>query len=130
MDKIVKGNPAVKLMGHVENMGALIRQCDVTLLDYSPDFYRFSGSGIAWESLASGVPVLAPKGTATSRTLRAFDAGATFSATDQRAKFRVLEEMKRNYEQHLQRALVAQGKFRAKHGTSQFVDLMLGKPKL
>ena len=121
---LVQPSQKVKVLGHVRSMGDLIRECDVTLLDYSPEVYRYSGSGIAWESLASGVPVLAPKGTTISRLLRQYNTGATFCATDRNAKFRVLQEMRDTYSDHLERAELARRQYREKHGTKRFADLI------
>ena len=124
LQKLMPPNARVNVFGYVESMGSLIAQCDVTLLDYSSDIYRFSGSGIAWESLASGVPVLAPKGTSMSRMLRAYDTGATFCAAEPNSKFKALEAMRLDYKSHAARAHAAQQSFREKNGIKRFADLV------
>lgn len=124
LQKLMTPNARVNIFGYVESMGSLIAQCDVTLLDYSSEIYRFSGSGIAWESLASGVPVLAPKGTSMSSMLRAYDTGATFCAADPNFKFKALEAMRLDYKSHAARAHAAQQRFKEKNGIKRFVDLV------
>lgn len=115
---------AVRYAPYVEDFGALIRECNVTLLDYSPEVYRFSGSGIAWESIASGVPVIGPKGSTISRLLRRYDTGATFSPSDPMSKFEVLEDMRANYTSYLHRAALARQKYKERNGTERFVNLI------
>ena len=120
----VGSSGAVRYAAYVEDFGALIRECNVTLLDYSAEVYRFSGSGIAWESIASGVPVIGPKGSTISRLLRRYDTGATFSPSDPMSKFKVLEDMRANYSSYLYKAALARQKYKEVNGTERFVNLI------
>jgi glycosyltransferase involved in cell wall biosynthesis len=127
--KVESGNfDKLVVFGRVPHIGTLIQACDVVLLNYDPMYYRFSGSGIAWEALACGVPVLAPIGTTVSRTLKQYGAGATFCPHDPNSLFQELDAMKADYGRHYRRAQDASGKYKSVHGTARFVDQILAIP--
>lgn len=71
-------DPKIRTMGYVENLAEAIAQCDLVIVPYSAEKYRFKGSGILWEALASGVPVLAPYGSAPGRWIEKSGAGGVF----------------------------------------------------
>jgi len=113
------------VFGRVPQIGKLMQACDVVLLNYDPVVYRFIGSGISWEALACGVPVLAPLGTTVSRTLREYETGATFGSYNPDSLYQELDAMKATYADHLIRARKASEKFNSVHGTTKFVDQIL-----
>lgn len=115
----------LRVLGHVPILGTLIQECDLVLLNYDPEVYRFSGSGIAWEALACGVPVLAPVGTTMSRLVRDYGAGATFCTHDPASMYEQLDAMRADYAKQARRAQQAAEAFKAAHGTAKLVDRVL-----
>lgn len=122
-------NPKIKTRGYVPDMGALIRECGAVLLDYDPGMYRYSGSGIAWECIASGVPFLAPQGTTISRLVRTYGTGGVFCSAEPSSKFRLLETMRDGYSEYLRLAENARTIYQQRHGTARFVDYILGEDR-
>lgn len=119
--------PSTKLrvLGYVENMGNLFQNLDAVVLNYDADYYRYRGSGIAWESIASGVPVVAPAGTSISRLLRDYSCGATFVSGDLQSLERAILQMKHNFPEHLAKSSFASMRYLSSHGTAKFVDQIL-----
>ena len=123
--KFGKENPNIEFFGHVESMGKLIKRCSIVLLNYDYDVYQTQGSGIAWEALASGVPILAPKGTSVGKLLRKFSCGEVFDSSNSESVYTMLILMQNNYKQYLIDAQKAKEKYHLKHGTRRFVDYIL-----
>lgn len=121
----VESSKSLRVFNHVPVIGDLIQQCDAVLLNYDPVFYRFSGSGIAWESIACGVPFVAPAGTTVSRLIRDFQTGATFCPGDPASMYRVLNAVREDFATYSDKAQLAAAAYKTRHGTAKFVDKFL-----
>lgn len=127
LDDLLPGNPAVSRHGYVAALPALINECDALLLDYDTEMYRRGGSGIAWEAIACGVPLIAPAGTTMSVLIDKYRCGIKFGQGDREGAFRALEKARENYGELAGNALRASENFRSLHGTARFVDYLLAQ---
>jgi glycosyltransferase involved in cell wall biosynthesis len=53
----------ITMLGFIDDLSLEISKCDLVILPYDPNQYTNRGSGILWEALAAGVPVIVPSGT-------------------------------------------------------------------
>ena len=118
-------NQNVQVMGYVQNIGDLITKCSVILLNYDTENYKATGSGIAWEALASGVPILAPAGTTMSKLIEKFSCGCIFDSNNTTSKYNELQFMKEKYKEYKKLAQLASIQYHLIHGTHRFVDFLL-----
>jgi hypothetical protein len=116
----------IKIYGYVEDMTELIVKCDVVVLNYDPKNYRFSGSGIFWEALASAVPVLAPFGTTMSKMIREHESGLCFLPHNTSSIVAKLKVIRNNIETYRLHAKRAQQIYQASNSTVKLVDLITG----
>jgi glycosyltransferase involved in cell wall biosynthesis len=75
-------HPSIENLEYVDDLGALMRRCDLVVLPYVAEQYSVRGSGILWEAVANGVPVLCPSNTALSQNLGRLNIGVTFDVLD------------------------------------------------
>lgn len=118
-------HPRLKIIGYVESIGDLIQECDVIFLDYDPNIYRFQGSGIAWEAIASGIPIIVPRGTSMSRWVHDYNCGETFCSSSEEIKFRCFKKIKEFYPEYAKACKSASEKYHRYHGTQRLVDRLL-----
>lgn len=72
-------HPRLRLLGaFVEDLGAVLRECDLVVCPMDPSRYDLRVSGIALHALACGVPFLAPAGTLCLRRWEATGCCAAF----------------------------------------------------
>ena len=127
LEELASGNPAVSHYGYIDELPSLINECDALLLDYDTEMYRRGGSGIAWEAVACGVPLIVPDGTTMSMLVEHYRCGLKFGQDDAEAPFKALQEAKENYDELAGNVLQASEKFRSIHGTKKFVDFLLAR---
>jgi hypothetical protein len=125
LQELSPGNPAVSRYGYIDELPSLINECDALLLDYDTEMYRRGGSGIAWEAIACGVPLIVPTGTTMSMLVEKYRCGLKFGQSDREGAFRALQKARENYVELAGNALLASKKFRSMHGTARFVDYLL-----
>jgi glycosyltransferase involved in cell wall biosynthesis len=115
-------HPNLEVIGRVENMGDLINRCSLILLNYNPQSYIATGSGIAWEALATGIPILAPKNTTMAKLIANFSCGDVFDYEDNASIYIKIELMKKNYLKYQHDSKLARYKYQSLNGTKKFVD--------
>ena len=120
-----KSSKNLRVFNFVPSIGDLIQECDAVLLNYDPVFYRYSGSGIAWESIACGAPILAPAGTTVSRLIREYQTGATFCPNNPASMYRMLNTVRDDFPTYSENARQASATYKATHGTAKLVDKIL-----
>jgi len=123
--KVTGRNPNIEIVGYVENIGEVVKRCSVVLLNYDVNVYQTIGSGIAWEALASGVPILAPQGTTMANLISQFSCGEVFNSTESKSIDSMLSLMQKNYQHYLDDSQKAQDKYHRIHGTTRFADYIL-----
>jgi glycosyltransferase involved in cell wall biosynthesis len=109
-----------KFFGYVDDFPNFIADQDLVVLPYERDFYRYSGSGVAWEAIASGIPLLCPIGTNPSITSREYGCGSFFTSGDFESFSTALRLVVENYALFVDRSFTASRLFNDKNGTAAF----------
>jgi glycosyltransferase involved in cell wall biosynthesis len=113
------------VLGYVPCLADEIAKCDVVVVPYDPPAYRSRGSGIVWDAIASGVPVIAPSDTAPSRLVDETGAGRTIGDRSVDAICRAIIDVRQNYQQVSMAAFEASLRWQTTHGVKRFVAAML-----
>jgi glycosyltransferase involved in cell wall biosynthesis len=127
LEELSLGNPAVSAYGYIDELPSIISECDALLLDYDTEMYRRGGSGIAWEAIACGVPLVVPAGTTMSMLVDKYQCGLKFGQSDREDTFRALQKARENYVELAGNALLASERFRSEHGTAKLIDYLLAQ---
>jgi glycosyltransferase involved in cell wall biosynthesis len=109
-----------KFYGYIHDFPRFIGNQELIVLPYDRDFYRYSGSGVAWESIASGIPLLCPIGTNPSITAREFGCGTFYTADDFESFSSSLRQIVDNYAAYSERSFAASRLFTEVNGTAAF----------
>jgi hypothetical protein len=117
--------PGLTVLGYVPFLPEEIAKCDLVVVPYDPTIYRSRGSGIVWDAIASGVPLIVPSGTAPSRLVDETGAGKTIDALSVDAICRAIIDVRQNYERVATAAFEASRRWQATHGVKRFVAAML-----
>ncbi len=115
-------HPAVKMVGFVENFRALIQSCSALILNYDPAAYATTTSGVAWEAMVVGTPVLYSRGIASASTFKKYNCGIAFDYGSISQITAAAMDLQRNYAKHLELARAAAKKVRLIHNVEQFVN--------
>jgi glycosyltransferase involved in cell wall biosynthesis len=114
----------IKSYGYVEDLSEIITQSDAVILPYDKDFYRYNGSGVAWQSISSGVPLVAPAGTSISRMLSIYNNGVLFYNNSSESILNAVVEMKAKYDSISHHSYEAMIKWRAINSIDNFIELI------
>ena len=107
----------------------LLAASDIVLHPYDPVRYQVRGSGVFFESMASGLPVVLPGSTWMAEEWTHWDAGgALFGGWRAEAVVEAAAGVARSYAGHRARSLQAAERWNAKHSVAAFVDFVLGAP--
>jgi len=115
-------HPSIKDFGFVEDLGELIRECDLIILPYLADRYRVRGSGILWEAIANGVPILCPAETALSKNLEDLGIGSTFQVLGADSIANKVRECGKNYPYLSSQANKVAHKWGDNNGVIKFIE--------
>lgn len=121
----VPNHPAVTKLGFVDVLGDEIAKCDLIVLPYEPVRYRTKGSGILWESLATGIPVVAPYDTAPGRWIERTGAGTLFIEATPEAIHEAVTRARDDYPRIAKAAWTASREWPKRHGVANFVREMI-----
>lgn len=118
--------PRLRVLGYVDDLPAAMTGCDLVVAPYDPAAYRAMGSGVVWDAVSRGLPVVAPAGTAPGRWVQELGAGVTFTTQEPAS---ILQAVAAAREQH---ALLLAGARRAaqawagRHGAGPFLAALMG----
>lgn len=118
----VAPHPAIKIIGFVEDFRKELQSCSALLLNYDPASYATSTSGVAWEALASGTPVLYSRGTASADTFHKYNCGIAFDYGSVSQITASAVQLQASYSKHLSLARAAAKKVQLVHNVGRFVD--------
>ncbi len=114
------------LFGYVEDLAAEIAACDLVVTPYNPHTYRTKGSAIVWSAIANGVPVVAPRDTASGALIEHAGAGTTFAEYTADSVFAAILAARNNYPSVARDARDASARWMAEHGLQKHVADLLG----
>lgn len=113
------------LFGYVEDLASEIANCDLVVTPYNPEPYRTKGSAIVWSALANGIPVVAPRDTASGTLIEQSGAGTTFSEYSAASVLAAILAARDNYAAIAQGAREASERWAAENGMQKHVAAML-----
>lgn len=120
-----KNAPGLTVLGYVPCLAEEIAKCDIVVVPCDPTAYRLMGSGIVWDAIASGVPVIVPSDTAPARLVDETGAGKTIGAPSVDAIRRAIVDVQQNYEQVSMAAFEASRRWQTTQGVKRSVAAML-----
>jgi hypothetical protein len=124
----VESAPGLTVLGYVPSLAEEIAKCDLVISPCDPTAYRSMGSGIVWDAIASGVPVIVPSGTAPSLLVEETGAGRLASAISVDAICNAIIDVQQNYEQVSIAAFEASLRWHTTQGIKLHVAAMLREP--
>ena len=117
--------PGLTVLGYVPSLAREIARCDLVVVPYDPVTYRARESGIVWDAISSGVPVVVPAGTASSALVQSTGAGTTFPGSSAEQVYEAIKAAERDFDQISAAAFAACLKWRETRGVKHFVAAML-----
>lgn len=114
----------IKSYGYVDDLGKIIDLSDAVILPYDKNFYRYNGSGIAWQSISSGVPIVAPAGTSISKMLSTYNNGILFYDTSSESILNAVIDMKSKFNAISNQSYEAMVKWRATNSIEKFIEFV------
>ena len=111
-------------IGYVADLAAEIARCDLAVVPYDAKSYRSRESGIVWDALASGVPVVVPYGTAPALRVLASGAGKVFHFPTVESIRQAIGEASIDYRQIAAAAFRASQQWGQTHGTAKLVQAL------
>jgi len=118
-------NERLEILGHVEDLGEQIRRCDLVVVPYHPRGYRIRGSGIVWEAIANGIPLVAPDKTAPGALIAALGCGRLFGEFSAEAILEAIRVARAEYRSISSLAHLAAQRWAGRQGIHPFVDRLL-----
>lgn len=119
-----QARPDVLTLGFVDDLPAVIATCDLIAWPSNPRNYGARTSGIVWEAIASGRPLVVPSGCLPTRI--AFHAGAAtfFHQHTARSVLRGIDEAIVNYADLARRADSQARHWRVTEGTARLAQAL------
>ena len=115
-------HPMVRNINFVKDISVEIAKCDLVLLPYSHDEYKNKGSGILWESLATGIPTIVPSDCTLAEHIKDTGAGITFSDSKNiESIFDAFKRAELTFEHIAQNSFIASQNWRKTHGIKNFI---------
>lgn len=124
--KVPQASPLLSVIGYVPDLAAEISRCDLVILPYDPAEYKDRGSGIAYDALAAGIPIVAPFDTVPGDLVESSGAGRTFVYFDEESIYRAAEDCRASYAKIAEAAFRFSGDWYPANGYGPFVDAMIG----
>ena len=121
----VEATDKLTVLGFVPSLAQEIARCDLVVAPYLPQPYRVRGSGIVWDCIASGVPVIVPGGTACGDLVRNSGSGKTFPALSAQAVYGAIQAAKQDYAVIARAAGEASRRWPETDGSRRFAQAML-----
>ena len=122
-----KKSADLTVLGYVPSLPEEIAQCDLIVLPYHPEAYRNRGSGVVWDAIASGIPVVAPANTSPGRWVAELGTGKLFVLFTADDIYRAIKEVDSQYAGIAGKAFAASERWLETHGVKNFVRAILGE---
>jgi glycosyltransferase involved in cell wall biosynthesis len=124
----------VEVHGYVDDLSRLICRCDLVVLPYSPEQYKAKGSGILWEAVGSGVPVVAPAKSTPGRFVLSHNAGTVFEDFTVQGIVQAIDQLSADHARHKAHSMALAAEWQTRHGIEAFMKTFvfdaLPKPTL
>ena len=113
--------PNVKYLSFVEDLANEISQCDLIVLPYKKEEYTQKGSGILYQALASGIPVLVPFNTSLAAHVEETESGIAFFDHNPKSIIEAFLIAESRYKEISKNASITALKWSQMHGIKNFV---------
>jgi glycosyltransferase involved in cell wall biosynthesis len=123
--RIKLNHPKVRYLNFVENISSEMAKCDLIFLPYNKENYMHKGSGILYESLATGLPVIVPSGTTLAEHVKLIGSGITFSNLTLASMIEAFELAQLSYQQLLENATKNAENWNQRHGIKKFIKALM-----
>lgn len=114
-------DPQVEVHGYVDDLSRLISRCDMAVLPYDPEQYKSKGSGILWEAVGSGVPVVAPAKCTPGRFVLSHNAGTVFEEFTVQGIVQAIDQLSADHARHKASSLTLAAEWKTRHGIDAFM---------
>jgi glycosyltransferase involved in cell wall biosynthesis len=118
-------HPNLKVLGYLPDLPPAMAECDLVVAPYEPDAYRHMASGVVWEAISRGVPVIAPGDTAPGRFIQELGAGATFAVHSVDGICEAIDDVRAHWGRVSQAARQACEAWPDQHGVGHHVAALL-----
>ena len=115
----------LEVVGPVEDLGEQIRRCDLVVVPYHAEAYRIKGSGIVWEAIANGIPVVAPDKTAPGNLIASLGCGRLFGEFSAESILVAIRSLHADYLLVRSLAQIAARRWSGRNGIRPLVDQLL-----
>jgi glycosyltransferase involved in cell wall biosynthesis len=122
----VEHSNADRKADYIDDIGTQIAQCHAVFWPSDPVSYAMKTSGITYQSIANGTPIIVPAGSLPAKILE--DYGLHYPHFDQQNAASVIAAGKllfANYDEYKQQALLAAENWRKTQGTANYVSFIL-----
>jgi glycosyltransferase involved in cell wall biosynthesis len=115
----------LEVLGYEEDLGIQMRRCDLIVVPYQAESYRQRGSGIVWEAIANGIPLVAPERTAPGHLIGALGCGCLFGEASVDAILGAIRQAHAVYTTLAIQATTANRRWAEAQGIGPFIDRLL-----
>ncbi|WP_078484070.1 glycosyltransferase [Solemya pervernicosa gill symbiont] len=117
--------PGLKQLSYVESLADEINKVDLVIAPYNPEHYRAMGSGVVWDAVASGVPIVAPAGTSPGNFISRHRAGVLFDEFTAQSVLEAVDTAHKRYDEIADHAFHACQNWETSHGIEKFVAALI-----
>lgn len=113
-------------LGYLPALADEIAKCDLVILPYAAMRYRMRASGILWECLASGVPVIVPANTDIGAQVKLTGTGKTFASFSASEIYQTVKDMHMDFLQIAGETFKKSRRWSESEGVDRFVATIIG----
>ena len=117
--------PRLRLLTFVEDLSAEMTSCDVVVCPMEASRYEHRHSGIVWSAVASGVPVVVPKGTLSAVRISRWRSSSCYREHSVEGIMSAILRVASNYPSFAAAAARGALLWKKKHGVDRFVQSVL-----
>lgn len=115
-------HPRLEVLHYVEDFASVIERCDLVVWPSRHEAYHHQYSGIVSESIASGIPVVAPAGCLPAEVLVRYGCGSFFHETSLDAVISAIDDAADDFPALAQRARAAAQAWHAGQGSGRLAE--------
>jgi glycosyltransferase involved in cell wall biosynthesis len=122
-------HPDIAVLGYVDDFAAALADCDLIVWPSGPEHYAARTSGVVWEAIASGRPVVVPSGCLPAQIAYHDGAATFFHQATAASVLRAIDEAVEQYGDLARRADRMAQRWRATEGTAHLAAALVA-PRL
>jgi hypothetical protein len=119
--------PRLRLLTFVEDLSAEMMSCDVVVCPMEARHYEHRHSGIVWSAVASGLPVVLPKGTLSALRISRLRSSSCYREHSVEGIMSAVARVASDYPSFAAAAERGALLWKKKHGVDRFVQSVLDR---